>query len=220
MAFAQAELRNPADRAARLSVDLTAAGGVTAVGDAELDVPARGSGSVRVKVGAAEPGGATLELVAGGDHAAASIHVEPAPAAPPAASPGLVIERTLSRIGGAGPVEVGAEIVVTLSVITDAARDDVAVSEPIPAGFEWSGPGEGSPDLLGERVGAELWLRAARLPAGPHTWQYRLRALTPGVYTHPPAIVRAGEATVHTGPGAITVGPAGGRETSVEPVHP
>lgn len=155
----------------------------------------------------------------------------------PALDHGLTIERRYRVVGrDAGPsatrVVAGDLVKVTLRISTPAARFLVALSDPLPAGFEAVDPELASTDRRGawQELYAEYksWrfdyprfehvqlrdsrvdLFATYLPAGSHEVSYLARATTPGTFFAPPPHAEAMYAPEVSGRGAgatITVTP-------------
>jgi uncharacterized protein YfaS (alpha-2-macroglobulin family) len=133
---------------------------------------------------------------------------------------GFVVDRTYEAIGSPDDVTVdadgtwhvrpGAEVRVRVTMVADSARTNVALVDPIPAGFEIVNPElAASPGVLPdeggageEGAGASTWwgpwfnhqnLRDDRaeafafyLPAGTYEYTYIVRATTPGTFVTPP----------------------------------
>ncbi|MBX2802630.1 MAG: Ig-like domain-containing protein [Myxococcales bacterium] len=140
-----------------------------------------------------------------------------APKDPVPRDEGFTITRSMELIdggNGSNQVVAGANIRVTLTVVTPVVRHDVAVLDRIPAGLEPMDTsfattrrapqeqpeeeGDGGtvelPDYGGSWVydhyeidDTEVKLYADYMPPGVHTFRYMVRATTPGTYAHPPA---------------------------------
>jgi hypothetical protein len=158
-------------------------------GDAELVFARRGEGTL---------------------HYAARLRYAPDDPAPAAMDQGFTVERTYTAESGApgGTFAAGALVTVTLTLDVPKERRYVAVTDPLPAGFEpvesWfattaadlAAPpeDESAPDWWQrggfdrvERHDDRVLLFATRLSEGRHVFSYLVRATTAGRFTAAPA---------------------------------
>ena len=160
-----------------------------------LDWPTLGAGSLQ-----------DLSLVkegAGRMYYRIGITYAPKQVALPALDAGFVVRRTYTAAGdgadvqqrpdGSWHVKLGAKVIVQLEASATTRRDDVALVDPLPAGFEIvnarlavaerpaAGSRDWSWDFVNQRDNrAEAF--ALALAEGRHVYQYTVRATTPGTF--------------------------------------
>jgi uncharacterized protein YfaS (alpha-2-macroglobulin family) len=121
---------------------------------------------------------------------------------------GFVVRRTysavdapsdVSKLGdGRWKIRLGAKVLVTLETLNTSLRSNVALVDPLPAGFETVNEALATSERAVHAEGEERWdytnLRDNRsevfslsLPEGSHRFSYTVRATTPGTFIAAPA---------------------------------
>jgi hypothetical protein len=197
-----------------------------------LAIPA----SARTEVELAELVSGPLDISAAGGRVYYEARVTYAPQVVEARDEGFTLIREMEILEGGGEdgsVTAGALVRVTLRAVTPIQRHQVALVDPLPAGFEGvdsslatssSRPrdsggsgGSGAASAFGgswvfdhaELRDDEVRLYADYMPPGVHTWRYVARATTPGTFDHPAATVEAmyqPEIFGRTAAGRMTIG--------------
>ena len=126
---------------------------------------------------------------------------------------GFVVQRSYEAVGDPGDVWLdddgvwhvlaGADVRVNVTMVNDSRRTNMALVDPLPAGFESLNPALAVTGGIEARGGADWWwrtwyqhqnLRDDRAEAftsylwpGTHEYRYVVRATTPGTFVVPPA---------------------------------
>ncbi len=190
--------------------------------------------SARTEVAMGDLASGPLDITASGGRLYYEARVTYAPQVVEARDEGFTLIREMDILEGGGSdgsVTAGALVRVTLRVVTPIQRHQVALLDPLPAGFEGldgslatssrrpeSRPGDSTAPLAfggswvfdhSELRDDEVRLYADYMPPGVHTWRYVARATTPGTFDHPAATVEAmyqPEVFGRTAGGRMTIG--------------
>ena len=126
---------------------------------------------------------------------------------------GFVVQRSYEAVGdpddvwldadGVWHVLAGAEVRVNVTMVNDSRRTNMALIDPLPAGFEPLNPALAVTGAFDARGGGDWWWRtwyrhqnlrddraeafSLYLRAGTHEYSYVARATTPGTFVVPPA---------------------------------